>query len=192
MLSALGGVLLGPLLLIDPDMGFISFKSFTAVVLGGFGSLPGAVLGGILLGLVENLAAGYIGHVPAAAETDGLLRLPVGPSLQRGWPPPFAPWALPDFRTTTEESAPAWLIGISASRFSRLCLFPWHRQTGSQVPYKSLDEIHALYTPDTAWPVCRSPPRSSRGMRAPPVLMSPQAFRCVCEDSLALVSLIHT
>ena len=60
MLSALGGVFLGPLLLVDPDMGSIAFKSFTAVVLGGFGSLPGAVVGGILLGVVENLAGGYI------------------------------------------------------------------------------------------------------------------------------------
>ena len=131
-------------------------------------------------------------RLPPSVEIGGLLRSPVGPSLQRGWPPPFAPWALPHFSTTTEESAPAWLVGISASRISRLCLFPWHRQTGSQVPCKSLDKIHAFYTPDTAWPVCRSPPRSSRGMRAPPVLMSPQAFRCVCEGSLALVSLIHT
>jgi hypothetical protein len=131
-------------------------------------------------------------RLPPSVEIGGLLRSPVGPSLQRGWPPPFAPWALPHFSTTTEESAPAWLVGISASRISRLCLFPWHRQTGSQVPCKSLDKIHAFYTPDTAWPVCRSPPRSSRGMRAPPVLMSPQAFRCVSEGSLALVSLIHT
>jgi branched-chain amino acid transport system permease protein len=59
-LSALGGAFLGPLLLIDPDMGSIAFKSFTAVVLGGFGSIPGAIIGGILLGVVENLAGGYI------------------------------------------------------------------------------------------------------------------------------------
>src|SRR5271166_3265146 len=98
-------------------------------------------------------------RLPPSVEIGGLLRSPVGPSLQRGWPPPFAPWALPHFSTTTEESAPAWLVGISASRISRLCLFPWHRQTGSQVPCKSLDKIHAFYTPDTAWPVCRSPPR---------------------------------
>ena len=60
MLSALGGVLLGPLLLVDPDMGSIGIKSFTAAVLGGFGSIPGAILGGILLGVVENLVAGYL------------------------------------------------------------------------------------------------------------------------------------
>jgi branched-chain amino acid transport system permease protein len=59
-LSALGGAFLGPLLLVDPDMGSIAFKSFTAVVLGGFGSIPGALLGGVLLGVVENLAGGYI------------------------------------------------------------------------------------------------------------------------------------
>ena len=41
-------------------MGSIAFKSFTAVVLGGFGSIPGAIIGGILLGVVENLAGGYI------------------------------------------------------------------------------------------------------------------------------------
>src|SRR4051794_210287 len=73
VLSALGGVLLGPLLLVDPDMGFVSFKSFTAVVLGGFGSLPGAVIGGVLLGLVENLAAVYIGADLQTAATFLLL-----------------------------------------------------------------------------------------------------------------------
>ena len=60
VLSALGGVLLGPLLLVEPDMGYIGIKSFTAIVLGGFGSIPGAIIGGILLGLVENLVAGYL------------------------------------------------------------------------------------------------------------------------------------
>ncbi len=73
VLSALGGVLLGPLLLVDPDMGSVSFKSFTAVVLGGFGSLPGAVIGGVLLGMVEDLAAAYIGADLQTAATFVLL-----------------------------------------------------------------------------------------------------------------------
>lgn len=60
VLSVVGGVLLGPLLLVEPDMGFIGIKSFTAIVLGGFGSIPGAIIGGILLGVVENLVAGYL------------------------------------------------------------------------------------------------------------------------------------
>ena len=59
MLSAFGGVLLGPMLLIDPDMGLIGIKCFSAVVLGGFGSIPGSVVGGVLLGIVETLVAGY-------------------------------------------------------------------------------------------------------------------------------------
>jgi branched-chain amino acid transport system permease protein len=59
MLSALGGALLGPLILVNPDMGDIGIKSFTAAVLGGFGSIPGAILGGMLLGVAETLVAAY-------------------------------------------------------------------------------------------------------------------------------------
>src|SRR5207248_11318277 len=74
----------------------------------------------------------------------------------------------------------------------RLCLFPWHRRTGSQVPYESPNESHASYTPDTAWPISRFPPHSSWSSSATPVLMPPKAFRCVIGGSLALISLIHT
>jgi len=61
ILSALGGVFLASIIVVDPDMGIIGIKSFTAVVLGGFGSFPGAVIGGILLGITENLVAGFLG-----------------------------------------------------------------------------------------------------------------------------------
>ena len=44
-----------------PTMGFISgLKAFTATVFGGLTSIPGAVLGGLILGVVENLSAAYI------------------------------------------------------------------------------------------------------------------------------------
>lgn len=60
-LGALSGVLLAPLLVVNPDMGWIALKAFVVAILGGFHSLPGAVLGGFLLGILENLAGFYIG-----------------------------------------------------------------------------------------------------------------------------------
>lgn len=51
------GVLLAPVQLIDINMGlFVALKSFAAAVLGGFGSIPGALVGGIVIGLIELYA----------------------------------------------------------------------------------------------------------------------------------------
>jgi len=62
MLAAAGGIMAGAYYTeIDFNMGFlIGLKAFTAAVLGGIGNIPGAMLGGYLLGLLETLAAGYI------------------------------------------------------------------------------------------------------------------------------------
>ena len=55
------GVLRAPLTHLYPDVGFVLFiKGLAAAVLGGLTSIPGAVLGGLLLGLIEQLAAGYV------------------------------------------------------------------------------------------------------------------------------------
>ena len=52
---------MAPLTLIYPDVGAVLLvKAFAAAVLGGLGSLPGAVLGGFTIGIVENLAGGYL------------------------------------------------------------------------------------------------------------------------------------
>ncbi|MBX6369116.1 MAG: branched-chain amino acid ABC transporter permease [Rhodospirillales bacterium] len=61
LIAAAAAVLMAPLTLLYPDMGFLLFvKGFAAAVVGGLTSLPGAVLGGILVGVVESLAGGYI------------------------------------------------------------------------------------------------------------------------------------
>jgi branched-chain amino acid transport system permease protein len=55
-------VLIAPLTQLYPDIGFGLFvKAFAAAVLGGLTSLPGAVLGGFIVGLIEAFVAGYIG-----------------------------------------------------------------------------------------------------------------------------------
>jgi branched-chain amino acid transport system permease protein len=59
--AAVSSVLMAPLILLSPDMGFALFiKGFAAAVLGGLTSIPGAIVGGLVLGVVEQLAAGYI------------------------------------------------------------------------------------------------------------------------------------
>jgi len=59
-IAALAGVLVAPVALVDPQMGFIGIKAFAAAIVGGFGSLPGAMLGGLLIGVVEQFAGLYL------------------------------------------------------------------------------------------------------------------------------------
>ena len=59
--AAAAAVLMAPLTLLYPDIGFMLFiKAFAAAVLGGLTSIPGAVIGGFLIGIIEQLAAGYV------------------------------------------------------------------------------------------------------------------------------------
>src|SRR3989475_6869811 len=60
-LAAAAGALLGPVFLAYPSMGDLaSLKAFSVVILGGLGNLPGATLGGLLLGVAEEFGAGYV------------------------------------------------------------------------------------------------------------------------------------
>lgn len=58
--ATVAGVLYASKGAIDPNIGLLGIKAFAAAVIGGFGSLPGALLGGILIGVVEPLAARYL------------------------------------------------------------------------------------------------------------------------------------
>lgn len=59
-LAALGGILLAPLSLVHPELGWLSIKAFAAAVLFGFGNVTGAVFGGLLLGITEQLSAAWL------------------------------------------------------------------------------------------------------------------------------------
>ncbi|HEY5725678.1 MAG TPA: branched-chain amino acid ABC transporter permease [Methylomirabilota bacterium] len=60
-LAAAGGTLMTVMIAIQPEMGAVyTFKSFLVIVLGGAGNYPGALLGGLLLGLVEQLASLFL------------------------------------------------------------------------------------------------------------------------------------
>ena len=59
-LAAMAGALLASSFLLSPDVGAVpSIRSYVIIVLGGMGSIQGSILGGILIGLVESLGAGY-------------------------------------------------------------------------------------------------------------------------------------
>jgi len=59
IVSALGGVVWGAMLNVDNQLALVGLKVFPVVILGGLDSVIGAVVGGLIVGIVENLAAGY-------------------------------------------------------------------------------------------------------------------------------------
>ena len=60
IVSALGGIVWGNLLGVDVQLSLVGLKVFPVVILGGLDSIPGAIVGGLIVGIVENMAAGYI------------------------------------------------------------------------------------------------------------------------------------
>ncbi len=60
-MAAIAGILVAPVTLLYPDMGAqVLVRAFAAMTLGGFGNLGGAVAGGLLMGVLEQLAGGYL------------------------------------------------------------------------------------------------------------------------------------
>jgi len=80
--AAIAGLLLAPITFVHANMGFIGLKAFPAAVVGGFGSLPGAIVGGLLIGIVESLSGFYLpdGFKDTAAYIVVLLMLMVKPN----------------------------------------------------------------------------------------------------------------
>jgi branched-chain amino acid transport system permease protein len=82
MVAAVAGLLLAPITFVHANMGFIGLKAFPAAVVGGFGSLPGAIVGGIVIGVVESLAGFFLpeGFKDIAAYIVVLVMLMVRPN----------------------------------------------------------------------------------------------------------------
>jgi len=80
--AALAGLLLAPITFVHANMGYIGLKAFPAAVVGGFGSLPGAIVGGLLIGIVESLSGFYLpdGFKDTAAYVVVLIMLVVKPN----------------------------------------------------------------------------------------------------------------
>jgi branched-chain amino acid transport system permease protein len=76
------GLLLAPITFVHANMGFIGLKAFPAAVVGGFGSLPGAIVGGLVIGVVEALSGFYLpeGFKDIAAYVVVLVMLMVKPN----------------------------------------------------------------------------------------------------------------
>ena len=80
--AAIAGLLLAPITFVHANMGFIGLKAFPAAVVGGFGSLPGAIVGGLIIGIVESLSGFYLpdGFKDTAAYIMVLIMLMVKPN----------------------------------------------------------------------------------------------------------------
>jgi branched-chain amino acid transport system permease protein len=82
IVAAVAGLLLAPITFVHANMGFIGLKAFPAAVVGGFGSLPGAIVGGLVIGVVESLSGFYLpdGFKDTAAYIVVLIMLMVMPN----------------------------------------------------------------------------------------------------------------
>ena len=80
--AAFAGILLAPATFVHSNMGYIGLKAFPAAVVGGFGSVPGSIAGGLIIGVVEALSGFYLpeGFKDVAAYVVVLIVLLVWPS----------------------------------------------------------------------------------------------------------------
>ena len=81
-ICGVAGLLLAPITFVHVNMGFVGLKAFPAAVIGGFGSIPGALVGGLVIGIIESLAGFYApdGIKDIAAYIAVLLMLTIKPN----------------------------------------------------------------------------------------------------------------
>src|SRR5262249_29187562 len=98
-------------------------------------------------------------RLPPSAERSGSSRFdPVGPS-STAMTCPLCSTGITPLQRYYEAVRPSPAHRYFRPRgWSRLCFFPWHRRQGSHVPYDSLIELRAAYTPDAARSVSGHPP----------------------------------
>lgn len=60
VIACIGGIFVGHMNYLNPSMGFMAIRVFPAVILGGLESIPGAMLGGLIIGLAENMVGGLV------------------------------------------------------------------------------------------------------------------------------------
>ena len=60
MVGAVAGIIVAPISFLNCNMGYLGLKAFPAAVIGGFNSIPGAIVGGVIIGISENLAGIYL------------------------------------------------------------------------------------------------------------------------------------
>jgi branched-chain amino acid transport system permease protein len=70
VVSAIGGIIWGAMLGVDNQLALVGLKVFPVVILGGLDSILGAVVGGLIIGIVENLTAGYFDPIIGGGTKD--------------------------------------------------------------------------------------------------------------------------
>lgn len=70
IVAALGGIVWGSMLGVDTQLALVGLKVFPVVILGGLDSIIGAVVGGLIIGIVESVAAGYLDPIVGGGTKD--------------------------------------------------------------------------------------------------------------------------
>ena len=63
VVAGLAGVVLANVMVLNVGLAFVAISAFPAVILGGLESIPGAIIGGLAIGIMENMAGGYLDQI---------------------------------------------------------------------------------------------------------------------------------